>query len=96
MTLDSVFAIFSTTKAVAGTCCLQLVESGELDLDAPAKEYAPALADVQVLDGFADDGSPRLRPPASDPTTRQLLCHTAGFAYDFFNAHYFRLEVTTD
>ena len=58
MTADTVFAIFSTTKAVAGTAALQLVESGDLDLDAPAKEYAPPLGDVQVLDGFDDDGQP--------------------------------------
>lgn len=91
MTSDTVFAIFSTTKAVTGTTCLQLVESGELDLDAPAKEYAPALGERQVLNGFEDDGTPRLRPPASDITTRQLLTHTAGFAYDFFNEDYNRL-----
>ena len=91
MTTDTVFAIFSTTKAITGTTALQLVESGELDLDAPAKEYAPEIGELQVLDGFADDGTPRLRPPASDPTTRQLLCHTAGFGYDFFNESYNRL-----
>ncbi|GAA1925024.1 serine hydrolase domain-containing protein [Nocardioides lentus] len=91
MTADSVFAIFSTTKAITGTACLQLVEEGRLDLDAPAADHAPELAEVQVLEGFDDDGSPRLRPPASPPTTRQLLTHTAGFAYDFFNADYLRL-----
>ena len=37
MTLDTVFAIFSTTKAITGTAILQLVEDGKLDLDAPAK-----------------------------------------------------------
>ena len=41
MTKDSVFAIFSTTKAITGTCILQCVEEGKLDLDAPAKNYAP-------------------------------------------------------
>lgn len=44
-----------------------------------------------MLDGFADDGSPRLRPPKRDITTRMLLLHTAGFGYDFFNEHYNRL-----
>lgn len=91
MTTDSVFAIFSTTKAITGTTALQLVESGELDLDAPAKEYAPALAGTQVLEGFAADGSPRLRAPKRDITTRHLLLHTAGFGYDFFNENYNRL-----
>ncbi len=37
-TIDTVCAIFSTTKAIGGTACLQLVEEGLLDLDAPAKE----------------------------------------------------------
>jgi len=91
MTTDSVFAIFSTTKAITGTTALQLVESGDLDLDAPAKEYAPALGTVQVLDGFDVDGNPRLRAPKRDITTRHLLLHTAGFGYDFFNENYNRL-----
>lgn len=91
MTTDTVLSIFSATKALTGTVALQLVERGELDLEAPACEYAPGLADVQVIDGFDDDGSPRLRPPATAPTTGQLLTHTAGFGYDFFNRTYARL-----
>ena len=91
MTADSVFSIFSTTKAITGTCCLQLVEDGRLDLDAPASRYVEGLAGVQVLDGFSEQGTPLLRAPASEPTTRQLLLHTAGFAYEFFNADYLRL-----
>ena len=91
MTTDSVFAIFSTTKAITGTAALQLVEDGKLDLDAPAKTYVPDLGDIQVLDGFDDAGQPRLRAPKRDVTTRMLLLHTAGFGYDFFNEHYNRL-----
>jgi methyl acetate hydrolase len=91
MTTDTVCAIFSTTKAVVGTLCLQLAEEGLLDLDAPAKTYAPALGEVQVLEGFSADGSLQLRPPKRDITTRMLLLHTAGFAYDFFNETYNRL-----
>src|SRR6476646_10011198 len=71
MTTDTVLSIFSTTKAITGTTALQLVERGELDLDAPAREYAPEIGELQVLDRFEEDGEPRLRPPASDPTTRQ-------------------------
>jgi methyl acetate hydrolase len=91
MTADSVFAIFSTTKAITGTACLQLVEDGKLDLDAPARDYAPAIGSLQVLDGFDAAGKPRLRPPRRDVTTRMLLLHTAGFGYDFFSESYHRL-----
>ena len=88
---DTVFAIFSTTKAIAGTTALQCVEEGLLDLDAPAKEYAPAIAKLQVIDGFDNAGQPKLRAPKSDVTTRQLMLHTAGFGYDFFSETYKRL-----
>lgn len=91
MTTDSVMAIFSTTKAITATAALLLVQEGALDLDAPAKEYVPALGDIRVLDGFDVAGEPKLRQPKSDITTRQLLSHTAGFGYDFFNEHYHRL-----
>ena len=91
MTTDTVCAIFSTTKAIAGTVCLQLVENGQLDLDAPAKNYAPDIGGLQVLEGFDAGGDPVLRPPKRDVTTRMLLLHTAGFGYDFFNEQYNRL-----
>ena len=91
MTTDTICAIFSTTKAIAGTACLQLVEDGRLDLDAPAKNYAPDIGQLQVLDGFDANGNPKLRPPKRDVTTRMLLLHTAGFGYDFFNEQYNRM-----
>jgi methyl acetate hydrolase len=91
MTTDTVFAIFSTTKAIAGTAVLQCVEDGKLDLDAPAKKYVPEIGKLEVLDGFDASGSPKLRPPKRDITTRMLMLHTAGLGYDFFNVNYFRL-----
>lgn len=91
MTTDSVFAIFSTTKAITGTAVLQLVEEGKLDLDAPAKTYAPDLGKLQVIEGFDDNGEPRLRAPKRDITTRMLMVHSAGLGYDFINHTYNRL-----
>ena len=90
-TTDTVCAIFSTTKAIAGTVALMLMQEGSLDMDEPAKTYAPAIGELQVLDGFEDDGTARLRAPKREITTRMLLTHTAGFGYDFFNESYFKL-----
>ena len=91
MTTDTVFAIFSTTKAITGTAILQCVEEGKLDLDAPAKTYVPDIGKLEVIEGFDAAGKPKLRAPKRDITTRMLMLHTAGLGYDFFNATYFRL-----
>ena len=91
MTLDSVFALFSCSKAITGTAVLQLVEQGRLDLDAPAKRYLPEIGELQVLDGFGGDGALKLRPPKRDVTTRMLMLHTAGFGYPYFSAALKRL-----
>ena len=88
MTADTVFAIFSTTKAITGTAIMQCVEDGKLDLDAPARKYAPDIGKIQVLDGFDAGGKPKLRAPKRDITTRMLMLHTAGFGYDIFNTNY--------
>jgi len=94
MTTESAFALFSTTKAITATAVLQLVEDGKLDLDAPAREYAPDIGRLQVIEGFDDAGNAKLRAPKRDITTKALLTHTAGLGYDFFNAHYARLAET--
>lgn len=95
MTTDTVFAVFSCTKALASTTVLQCVEDGLIDLDAPAAEYVPEIGDLQVLDGFAADGSQILRAPSTPITTRMLLLHTAGFSYSFFSEEYARLLADT-
>lgn len=96
MTTDSVFALFSTTKAITSTAALQLVEAGKLDLDAPAACYAPEIGQLQVIDGFEADGEPRLRAPKRQITAKDLLLHRAGFGYDFFNETYKRLAEEKD
>ena len=70
MTTDSVFAIFSTTKAITGTAILQLVEEGKLDLDAPAKTYAPDIGKLQVIEGFDASGRTEVARPRSAMSPR--------------------------
>jgi methyl acetate hydrolase len=85
MTPDTVVWIASMTKAVTGTAAMQLVERGKLKLDAPAKEVAPELGKVEVLEGFDAAGKPKTRKPVRDITLRHLLTHTAGFGYDIWS-----------
>jgi len=85
MTMDSVMAIFSTTKAITGTAIMQLVEEGLLSLHDPAKKYVPDIAAVEVLTGYNADGKAQTRPAVRDITVLDLMTHTAGFCYEFFS-----------
>lgn len=70
-TPDSVFQIGSTTKLWTASLVMQLVDDGLVDLDAPIRSYLPEFR-------IADESA------AAAITTRQLLCHTAGFEGDIF------------
>jgi len=61
---DTIVNVFSTTKAMASTCTLMLVDRGALDLDAPVALYWPE---------FAQAGKQGV-------LVRHLLSHTAGLA----------------
>jgi methyl acetate hydrolase len=94
VTGDTHFRIMSMTKIVATVAALQLMERGALDFDAPVAQYCPEWADLQVLEGF-DGDKPRLRPPASQATVKQLVTHTAGASYWFWNHDIVRWEAVT-
>jgi CubicO group peptidase (beta-lactamase class C family) len=96
MSLDSVFAIFSMTKAITSVAAMQLVEAGRLSLDGPLGEYCPHLAAPQVLEGFDAEGRPKLRPAKRAVTLRHLLTHTAGFSYNMWNPEVGRYMQVTE
>lgn len=91
MTSDSMFALYSATKAVTATAALALVEDGALDLTAPVRSYLPHFAELQVLTGFDAQGQPVVRPPATEATVLHLLTHTSGLGYEFFDEQYGRM-----
>ena len=43
------------------------------------------LGEVEVLEGFDDNGQPKLRAPKRPVTLRHLLTHTAGYAYEIWD-----------
>lgn len=94
VTVDTHHRVMSMTKIVTTTVALQLMERGLLDFDDPVEEYCPEFAQVQVLDGF-DGDTPRLRPPATKATVEQLVTHTSGLSYWFWNADIAKYEMAT-
>jgi methyl acetate hydrolase len=91
VTVDSIFAIASMTKAITTVAALQLVEQGKVQLDEPVSRHLPQLGGLNVLDGFdRETGKPKLRPAATQVTLKHLLTHTSGFCYDSWDGDMFR------
>jgi CubicO group peptidase (beta-lactamase class C family) len=82
---DTVFRIFSMTKAIGSTAAMILIDRGKLSPDMLVEAILPQFADIKILDGF-DGDTPRLRKPKVKATVRHLATHTTGFVYDFLSA----------
>ena len=76
---DSLFRIASMTKPIVTTAAMILLEDGSIRLQEPVAKYLPAFEDVKVL---VDD---ELVPAERNFTIQQLMSHTAGFTYGFFD-----------
>ncbi|PQE09481.1 beta-lactamase protein [Rutstroemia sp. NJR-2017a BVV2] len=75
VTTDSVFWIASLTKLSTAIASLIAVEKGLVTLDQNVREIVPELAQLDVLEGFDDDGTPRLRNCTSPITLRSGFCY---------------------
>ena len=84
-TEDTVFRIFSMTKAIGSTAAMILIDRGKLNPDTPVEEILPQFLEIKLLEGF-DGDTPRLRPPKMKATVRHLATHTSGFVYEFFSS----------
>ncbi|MFC3608480.1 serine hydrolase domain-containing protein [Stutzerimonas tarimensis] len=74
MTVDAVFRLASVSKPIVSTAALVLVAQGRLDLDDSIDRWLP-----EFRPNLADGRPARI-------TVRQLLSHTAGLGYRFFEA----------
>ena len=78
---DTIYRVYSMTKPITGIAMMMLWEEGKWKLDDPITKYLPELSDLMVLDGTNEDGTPKLVKAKRPPTMRELMSHTAGFAY---------------
>ncbi|HJV42189.1 serine hydrolase domain-containing protein [Caulobacter sp.] len=81
MPMDAIFRIRSETKPVTGVAMMILYERGLWKLDDPISKYVPEFANLRIATGVDAAGQPILAPISRPPTMRELMTHTAGFAY---------------
>lgn len=72
---DTIFRIYSMSKAITSAAALMLVDEGRLELDAPVAKYLPAFAEMKVVDGEAE------RAAKSPIAVKDLFLHTSGITY---------------
>ena len=78
---DTIYRIYSMTKPVTGVAMMMLYEEGKFELDDPVSKFVPEFENLKVLGGVNEDGSAILVDLARQPTMRELMSHTSGFAY---------------
>jgi CubicO group peptidase (beta-lactamase class C family) len=87
LTPDAVFRIYSMTKPIAATAMMILFEEGHWLLDDPVTKFIPEFADLKVFTGVGPDGEMTVEDARRPPTMREVMSHTAGFAYGLFDFH---------
>jgi CubicO group peptidase (beta-lactamase class C family) len=81
---DHIFRVFSNTKLITSCAALLLHEEGKLGLDDQIERFIPQLGNRRVLRPGATDIDDT-EPAKSSITIRQLLSHSSGLSYGFFD-----------
>jgi CubicO group peptidase (beta-lactamase class C family) len=87
MTDQTIFRLFSMTKAITAVASMTLIEDGKIKLDDPVSRYIPSFANVKVgVEKKGADGAPTLElvPPNRPMTVKDLMTHTSGVTYGFY------------
>ena len=72
---DTIFRIYSMSKAITTAAALNLVDAGKIAVDDPVSKFIPSFADLKVATKSG------LRAPKRPMTVRDLMLHTAGLTY---------------
>lgn len=75
ITPDTIFRIYSMSKAITTAAALKLHDARKIGLDDPVSKYIPSFAHLKVA------GTNGLRVPARPMTVRDLMLHTSGLTY---------------
>jgi CubicO group peptidase (beta-lactamase class C family) len=78
---ETIYQIYSMTKPVTAVGMLILYERGHFELDDPITTVLPEFSNIEVVADYDEEGRLFTYLPPNPPTFRQLLGHTAGFAY---------------
>jgi len=87
MTPDTIFQIYSMSKAVTSVAVMMLVDDGKVSLDDSVAKYIHSFADAKVGVDLSDESGKyplKLVPLQRPITIRDLLRHTSGISYGFF------------
>jgi CubicO group peptidase (beta-lactamase class C family) len=93
MTADTIFRLYSMSKAITSVAAMMLVDDGRLALDDPLSKYIPAFADVKVGVEKPDENGKLalvLEPLKRPITIEDLLRHTSGLTYGFYGDSWLR------
>jgi CubicO group peptidase (beta-lactamase class C family) len=75
MSPDTIFRLYSMSKAITTAAALNLYDAGKLNLDDPVSKYIPSFTNLMVA---TTNG---LRAPSRPVTVRDLMLHVSGLTY---------------
>src|SRR5262245_7707390 len=87
MTPDTLFQIYSMSKAVTSVAVMMLVDEGKLSIDDSVAKYIHSFEQAKVGVDLSDESGKqplKLEPLKRPITIRDLLRHTSGISYGFF------------
>ncbi len=80
---DSLYRIYSMTKAIATSALMMLYEEGKVLLQTPVSDYMPGFKELKVYTGL-EGGKQRFESMRREITLLDLAIHTSGLGYGLF------------